>query len=859
MSDINAILLKFRNVRESGSGYMACCPAHEDGSASLSIGTGTDGKILLNCKAGCTFDAVITAAGVSARDLFPQVAAPSKPASREIVTTYPYCDKDGTLLYEVVRFKPKDFRQRRPDGQGGYIWDMKGIDRVLYRLPELLAAKSAGTHIYVSEGEKDVDNLRALGLAATCNVGGAGKWDASYTAALAGAHIVIIADRDEPGRKHGALVASALHGKAAPIQVIELPDRGAVKVKDASDWLAAGGTAAELEQIVGATPEWTAAGTGASQAPPPPPEGEPPPVTWPPGGKKILVLPASQSDQDHYQSIHGCAAMCFAAFADALTMFNRGRKPVEIIEEKTADAGTVKLLKPIGENALRSRIEDRFVPCGNRSDGKGGYRLMAVTPSKDIAAALLETREVQEMLPPIAGLSCCPMLLPDGRILTQGYDRASGWYVIGGAVVENITVAEAVKTLDGLLAGFDFTTPSDKSRALAAFFSPTLRLGRFFSRVPVDVAEANVSQSGKTFRQQVVGAIYGSSVRMIGKLTGGVGSLDETFATRLFEGNTFVQFDNLRGKLDSSYLEMFMTAKGRTFPVRVPHVGTTDIDPANHVVFLSSNGVELTPDMGNRCCLTRIRKQPADYVYPTFDGLPLLAYVEKRQGYVLGCVFAILREWIRRGRPATTETRHDFREWVGSVDWIVRELFHGVPVMDGHQEARERTTDPNKSFVREVAIVCDAGGQLGQAFTARDIYLLTEDRSLKVPGLKDENEDAGAKRIGVIMRGAGLKDAPAITVDGYLVERHDRDIKRPDGSGYWKQPVYVFTRPNPIPQYTAVSSTTIIENPPISKKDITLTAVYCGSGNQPRNGNDAAPPPPITETAQQPAFAGGDF
>lgn len=256
MSDLATILTKFRNVHPSGSGYMACCPAHEDGNASLSIGTTADGKILLNCMAGCAFDAVIVAAGISARDLFPKVAAPSKPASREIVTTYPYCDKDGTLLYEVVRFKPKDFRQRRPDGQGGYIWDMKGIDRVLYRLPELLAAKSAETRIYVSEGEKDVDNLRALGQAATCNVGGAGKWKASYTAELAGAHVVIIADKDDPGRAHAVKVAGELYRKAASVRVIELPDRGVAKVKDASDWLTASGTAAELDQIVGAAPEW---------------------------------------------------------------------------------------------------------------------------------------------------------------------------------------------------------------------------------------------------------------------------------------------------------------------------------------------------------------------------------------------------------------------------------------------------------------------------------------------------------------------------------------------------------------------------------------------------------------------------
>src|SRR5262249_34678401 len=79
-----------------------------------------------------------------------------------IVETYDYYDENGTLLFQVVRFEPKDFRQRRPDGRGGWIWNVRDARRVLYRLPELLKALAAGETIYIPEGEKDVDNLRAL-------------------------------------------------------------------------------------------------------------------------------------------------------------------------------------------------------------------------------------------------------------------------------------------------------------------------------------------------------------------------------------------------------------------------------------------------------------------------------------------------------------------------------------------------------------------------------------------------------------------------------------------------------------------------------------------------------------------------
>ena len=97
-----------------------------------------------------------------------------------IVETYDYCDENGTLLFQVVRFEPKDFRQRRPDGRGGWIWNLHDARRVLYRLPELLKAVAAGETIYIPEGEKDVDNLRALEVVATTNPGGIKKWRDDY-------------------------------------------------------------------------------------------------------------------------------------------------------------------------------------------------------------------------------------------------------------------------------------------------------------------------------------------------------------------------------------------------------------------------------------------------------------------------------------------------------------------------------------------------------------------------------------------------------------------------------------------------------------------------------------------------------
>jgi hypothetical protein len=250
-SDFNAgseplgrVLQLLKGVRRSGEGHEAHCPAHEDERRSLSVGRGKDGCVLLKCHAGCTTEAVLAALGLTVHDLFAAPAANG--ACRRIVATYDYQDEAGCLRFQVVRFHPKDFRQRRPDGRGGWAWGLGGRQPVLYRLPELLAAP-AGETVFVPEGEKDVGRLRALGLVATTNPMGAGKWRQHYNEALRGRRVVVLADKDDAGRDHARQVAEALGGVAASVAVLELPglpDKG-----DVSDWLNAGGTKEKLLEL----------------------------------------------------------------------------------------------------------------------------------------------------------------------------------------------------------------------------------------------------------------------------------------------------------------------------------------------------------------------------------------------------------------------------------------------------------------------------------------------------------------------------------------------------------------------------------------------------------------------------------
>lgn len=298
---------------------MGRCPSHEDGTASLSIKE-SDGKILLYCHAGCDTERdILPALGLKLSDLFIDGGSQKK-SGGTIVATYDYRDAAGNLIYQSVRkADPKGFYQRRPDGSGGWINDLKGVTlRVPYRLPELLAAitedsqdsatsgsrKSAGhaataesgdarvgrpSHlravdeapapiVFIVEGEKDVDRLRAEGLVATTNAGGAGKWPGSHSfnVHFRGLHLVVIADNDKPdkkGRRPGLSHAQDVARKTSEYagRVTVLTERELTGLRndggDISNWLDAGHTVTELCRIAETSGAWVDPGESADDVP----------------------------------------------------------------------------------------------------------------------------------------------------------------------------------------------------------------------------------------------------------------------------------------------------------------------------------------------------------------------------------------------------------------------------------------------------------------------------------------------------------------------------------------------------------------------------------------------------------------
>jgi 5S rRNA maturation endonuclease (ribonuclease M5) len=257
-SEAERIALALGGTR-SGDGWKARCPAHEDDKASLSIGEGRDGKTLLRCFANCSFEQIRDA--LQREGLWGKNGSSSRKAngsgSRKangsgapqgrVVASYDYRDRDGGVLYFVDRYAdPKDFR-RRPAGSK---------PNVLYRWPELVAAGPDAT-LFVGEGEKDVDRIRAVGLVATTVAHG--SWKDVDVADCAGRDVIILEDADTPGVKKALVSAQALKGVAKTIRIVRLPGHEFTAEKhgkDVSDWLNDGHTKQELVDACFAAPLW---------------------------------------------------------------------------------------------------------------------------------------------------------------------------------------------------------------------------------------------------------------------------------------------------------------------------------------------------------------------------------------------------------------------------------------------------------------------------------------------------------------------------------------------------------------------------------------------------------------------------
>ena len=500
--------------------------------------------------------------------------------------------------------------------------------------------------------------------------------------------------------------------------------------------------------------------------------------------ENVIVLPSGNV------TITDCAEKLFGLIASSQTMFLRGDALVEL---RLEDQGRMSLAV-LKATAFRSRIEKYGSVMAWRKGANNELVLKPVQCSEDTAKALMASEAAQRMIPRISLIVDCPIMVEANggvMVLRQGFHPAhSGILVTRDAVVPEIDPNLAAQHLRCLVEEFDFQSPGDRARAVAAIITPGLKMGGLIKeRVPLIILEADRSQAGKTYFQKIVAALYGEIPTTIAERNGGVGSVDESFAQALAKGRPFILLDNFRGKLDSKYIESFMTAT-ECFGARVPYSPEVSINPDRVIVMMTSNGVETTSDLANRSCIIRIRKQDG-FQYRKYPEGGLLEHIKANNGYFLGCVFSIVRAWHQNRIRRTNVANHDFREWAQVLDWIAQACGLG-PLLVDHRQSQERVSNPALAFVRSLAIAVKAQGGLGREYSASDLGALCGDADLEIPGVKNSDNQARAQRIGSLMKSA-FKSQEYLQIDSFIVTVAHSSRVRSDGGGTYPAKMYRFS------------------------------------------------------------------
>ena len=394
-------------------------------------------------------------------------------------------------------------------------------------------------------------------------------------------------------------------------------------------------------------------------------------------GDEVWILPSgSVSDIDFAQP-------AFEELGNRRELFRQGSQVVEIVEENDGEAR----LERIGASALRTRLELLGPLHIYRKRGLG-FDLIRGRCSEETAKAILFSR-ANRLLPPIQLVVKCPIIVAtaDGgvEILTKGYHHPhGGTYVTRGRYVPKVPLDTAIRSIVRVFEDFEFLSPSDTLTAWGNVITIGLKLGGILTApAPIQYAEASMVGSGKSYLQDCTAAFFGERPWVATQRQRGVGGLDETVAQGMAHGRMCIKIDNVDGELCSQYLAS--TLSHDKMPVRVPYRREIEVDVGRHVFFLNTNGAVISPDLQRRFSVVRLGKRPPTYRYCKYREGRILDHIRANQPYYLGCVYAVIREWVYQGMPTSKESRHSFADWACAIDWIIQHIFKaGMSPFDGY-------------------------------------------------------------------------------------------------------------------------------------------------------------------------------
>ncbi len=582
---------------------------------------------------------------------------------------YRYENELGVLLYEVLRMPGKQFRQRRPDGAGGWDWRLGDVRRVPFRLRELLGAKK----IWIVEGEKDALTLARAGHQATCCSGGTGGWRLCDWAALPrGVPLTIIADADAPGRKMAAALAEVL-GVTAVLECT----RG----KDITDHLAAGGTLDELIPMAIATYDVPVAARRAN--PPPPIDTTPPAWLDDDGSPEPAARPQVQIGVDTHRvldelDLHLARDPIVYQRAGELVAVVGSTEPGRLVAEGTP------VLRTMTVPALLPRVTkhvDLIRTCApsqkacRLADASGAPspepQTISIQPPPALLAAML-SRHRWTHIQPIRGIAETPIYRPDGTICDEpGYDAPSQLlYAPSGAylpVAEHPTQDDARRALEALrevFADFPYQGRAASLVPISALLSILARAA-IDGPVPAHIFDASVMGSGKTLQCDVVCLIATGRVPAHATWPARDEEREKLLSAYALACPAAVVLDNVR-EIGGGALEQTLTSE----IVEFRRLGGLVVDtvPWRAVVLVSGNNLSMTDDMIRRSLLCRLVSPLAD---PTrrrdFAHPDLIEWVRSQRPRLVHAALTILRAYAAKGRPDTGVRLASYASWAKVV------------------------------------------------------------------------------------------------------------------------------------------------------------------------------------------------
>ena len=685
---------RLQGVRKGANGWTAAlCPAHDDHHESLGFHA-DDRGIRFTCHAGCDRKDILAAMGLTERDVFEPNDRRSSKSSIE--AAYTYRDELARLLFETVRLFPKKFFQRRPAtpqdpsdkvkrDPDGREWvnsmtgpDGKPIRRVLFRLPETLAAVAAGRPIVLVEGEKDAEAVCRLGLDATTSPQGAGKWDHAYSHGLVPAVQVIVCpdndpppqnakDKGFPGQRHAAdIVQSLLKAGVAPanIRVLEFPGH-----KDASDWIAAGGTADQLRLLADAAPD----GQAWMDAWEPKLSGKKPRPADAPTGPK----PAP--DERPAMPVDGDLAATVADAWQILLDTNRGvptlfRSPDAslIVGVRDGDDGPTVRVHTIDSIRLLSSQLIRWY----RVDPDSGAENPA-NPPDPVVKSLLADPAIH--LPALARIVTAPIVGREGEIQTEpGYHPASRTYYrpAHGFEVPPVpmapTPADVVRARDLLfepLADFPFVGPSERAHALAATLLPFVR-EMIDGPTPLHMIAKPTPGTGAGLLCDVIALVTTGRAAPAGVVPTDENETRKRLTAAFLEGAPILLLDNVRQILGGSALSSALTATSWTDRILGRSSNTTL--PIRCLWLATANNPRTSNEVARRIVRIGLDAKVERPWERDHFGIPdLRAWVKERRGALVAAALTLIQAWVREGRPAGAASLGSYEAWAAVIGGIL--------------------------------------------------------------------------------------------------------------------------------------------------------------------------------------------